>query len=90
MIRIVAFPFPVGVSGLIDPDDEPTIAFLELCAEARRRLGLPSYSRDDVERLFACIDAPAPAPPPLPPNVIRFPSGGRAARSRDPFPKGKS
>jgi len=81
----VAFPFPAGVSGLIDPDDESTIAFLELCAAARRELGLPSYCRDDIERLFACLDAPAPPPRPLPPNVISFPSSKRVARQRGPI-----
>ncbi len=68
----VAFPFPIGVSGFVDPDDEPYIAFLELCAAARRGLGLPSYTRDDLERLFALKDIPAP-PEDLPPNVIRLP-----------------
>jgi hypothetical protein len=67
----VASPFPAGVSGLVDPDDEPYIAFLEECAAARRQLGVPSYSRDDLERLFAVKDAPAP-PERLPPNVVRI------------------
>ena len=56
----MAYPFPNGVSALIDPDDEPYIAILELCAEARRGLGLPTYSRADLERLFALKDAEAP------------------------------
>jgi len=68
----MASPFPVGVSGLVDPDDEPYIAFLELCAAARRGLGLPSYTRADLERLFALKDVAAPAEP-LPSNVIRLP-----------------
>jgi hypothetical protein len=68
----VAFPFPPGLSGLLDPDDEPIIAILEQCAEDRRRLGLPTYSRDDLERLFQVLDAPAPRDE-LPPNVIPFP-----------------
>jgi len=73
----------MGVSALVDPDDEASIAFLELCAASRRELGLPSYSRDDIERLFACLDAAGPAPQPLPPNVISFPpSDGRARRRR--------
>ena len=67
----MASPFPIGVSGLVDPDDEPYIAFLELCAAARRGLGLPSYTRADLERLFALKDVPVP-PERLPPNVIRL------------------
>jgi hypothetical protein len=69
----VAFPFPPGVSGLIDPDDEPIIAILEQCAADRLRLGLPTYSRADLERLFQVLDAPPPRTK-LPPNVIRFPA----------------
>jgi hypothetical protein len=72
----VASPFPVGVSGLVDPDDEPYVAFLELCAAARRGLGMPSYTRADLERLFALKDIPAP-PERLPPNVIRLPESAR-------------
>jgi hypothetical protein len=68
----VASPFPSGVSGLVDPDDEPYIAFLELCAAARRGLGLPTYTRADLERLFALKDVPAPQER-LPRNVIRLP-----------------
>ncbi|MBV8581080.1 MAG: hypothetical protein JOZ86_10680 [Candidatus Eremiobacteraeota bacterium] len=59
----MAYLFPAGVSALIDPDDEPHLAFLELCAEVRRRLGQPSYTRADLERLFALKDVAAPAPP---------------------------
>jgi hypothetical protein len=77
----VAFPFPNGVSGLIDPDDEPIIAILELCAEDRRRLGLPTYSRDDLERLFRVLDAPAPRSP-SPANVIPL-RRDRRARTHD-------
>jgi hypothetical protein len=65
----VAFPFPPGVSGLVDPDDESFIALLELCAAARRNLGLPSYTRADLERLVALKDIIIP-PGPLPPNVL--------------------
>jgi hypothetical protein len=65
----VAFPFPPGVSGLIDPDDESFIALLELCATARRNLGLPSYTRADLERLVALKDIIL-EPGPLPPNVL--------------------
>ena len=65
----MAYPFPQGVSGLVDPDDEPYIAILELCAETRRQLGFPSYSRADLERLFAVKDA-QPPPRTLPPNVV--------------------
>jgi hypothetical protein len=75
----VALPFPVGVSGLIDPDDEPIIAILEACAADRRRLGLPSYTRDDLERLFRVLDAPAPDPDRRS-NVVPFP--GRPRRRR--------
>jgi hypothetical protein len=67
----VAYPLPAGVSALIHPDDEPIIAILEQCAEDRRRLGLPSYTRDDLDRLFQVLDAPAPEPE-LPPNVLPF------------------
>jgi hypothetical protein len=74
----VAFPFPEGVSGLIDPDDEPYIAILELCALARRELGFPSYSRADLERLFALKDVEAP-PQEAPTNVVQLP---RSARNR--------
>ncbi|HTJ28748.1 MAG TPA: hypothetical protein VMA36_21520 [Candidatus Limnocylindria bacterium] len=58
------------------PDDEPYIAILELCAAARRRLGLPSYTRAQLERLFAPLDAP-PSEPSLPANVLRFPGERR-------------
>jgi hypothetical protein len=79
----VAFPFPAGVSGLIDPDDEAIIAILEQCAADRRRLGLASYTRADLDRLFQVLDAPAPRAE-LPPNVIPFPAERRSRRSRDP------
>jgi hypothetical protein len=74
----VAYSLPLGVSGLIDPDDEPYIAILEACAALRRELGYPSYTRADIERLFAVKDAPAPAEL-LPPNVQRL--GARRRRS---------
>jgi hypothetical protein len=67
----VAYPLAAGFSALIHPDDEPIIAILEQCAEDRRRLGLPSYTRDDLDRLFQVLDAPAPEPK-LPPNVLAF------------------
>lgn len=67
----VAYPLPDGISALIHPDDEPIIAILEQCAEDRRRLGLPSYTRDDLDRLFQVLEAPAPEPK-LPPNVLAF------------------
>jgi hypothetical protein len=76
----VAFPFPNGVSGLIDPDDESFIALLELCASARRGLGLPSYTREDLERLVALKDIIIP-PEPLPANVLPLVQAHRA-RSR--------
>jgi hypothetical protein len=79
----VAFPFPAGVSGLIDPDDEPIIAILEQCAADRTRLGLPTYSRDDLDRLFQVLDAPAPRAE-LPFNVIPFPDGRRPLSPRGP------
>lgn len=64
-------PLPAGVSALIDPDDEPIIAILEECAAERRRLGLPSYTREDLDRLFQILDSPAPVTG-LPANVIRL------------------
>ncbi len=67
----MAYPLPAGISGLVDPDDEPYIAILEECAAMRRRLGFPSYSRADIERLFAVKDTPAPDDP-LPPKVRRL------------------
>jgi hypothetical protein len=67
----VAHPLPAGISAFISPDDEPIIAILEQCAADRRRLGLPSYSRDDLERLFQVLDAPAPQSQ-LPANVVQF------------------
>jgi hypothetical protein len=76
----VAFPFPAGVSGLIDPGDEPVITILEDCAAERRRLGLPTYSRDDLDRLFQVLDAPPPCSP-IAANVLRFPPAHRRRRS---------
>ena len=76
----MAHPFPKGVSGFIDPDDEPIVAILEQCAEDRRRLGLPSYTREDLDRLFQILDSTAPLPQ-LPPNVIRLRSRRRALAS---------
>jgi hypothetical protein len=78
----VAYPLPLGVSGLIDPDDEPYIAILEECAAMRRRLGYPSYTRADIERLFAVKDIPAPVER-LPANVLRL-AARRRRRSRAP------
>jgi hypothetical protein len=75
----VAYPFPIGISALIDPDDEPIVAILEQCAEHRRRLGLPSYTREDLDRLFQILDASAV--PELPPNVIRLRPRRRRLRS---------
>jgi hypothetical protein len=72
----VAFPFPLGVSGLIDPEDEPIVAILEQCAEDRRRLGLPSYTREDLDRLFQILDACAPLPE-TSSKVIRLRPRGR-------------
>lgn len=71
----MAFPFPQGVSGLVDPDDEPYIELLEACAESRRALGLPSYTREELEQLFSVKDAPAPEPSAerVAPNVIALP-----------------
>jgi len=77
----VAYPFPPGVSGLVDPDDEPYIEILEQCAQDRLRLGMPAYSRDDLDRLFQILDAPAPRAK-LPANVIPFPSECRVPPSR--------
>jgi hypothetical protein len=67
----VAFFLPAGVSALIHPDDEASIGLLELCAALRQGLGLPTYSRADLDRLFQILDAPAPSRP-LPPNVLPF------------------
>lgn len=71
----MAFPFPQGVSGLVDPEDELYIDILESCAASRRRLGLPSYTREELEQLFSVKDAPAPefSAEHLAPNVIAFP-----------------
>ncbi len=68
----MAYPFPAGVSGFVDPGDELAIETLESCAAERRKRGLPSYTREELERLFEVKDAPAPPPLPelLPPNVI--------------------
>jgi hypothetical protein len=76
----MSYALPAGVSGLVDPDDEPYIAILEACAALRRELGYPSYTRADIERLFAVKDAPAP-PERLPPNVLRL--SARRRRSGD-------
>jgi hypothetical protein len=73
----VVFALPSGVSALIDPDDEASISLLEICAALRQQLGLPTYSRGDLDRLFQVLDAPAPSRP-LPPNVVAF----RARRQR--------
>jgi hypothetical protein len=78
----VAFLLPAGVSALIDPDDEASISFLERCAALRYRLGLPTYTRADLERLFQVLDAPMPTRP-LPPNVLPFPEACRRRRSGD-------
>jgi hypothetical protein len=78
----VAFFLPAGVSALVDPDDEASICFLERCAALRQRLGLPTYSRGDLERLFQILDAPAP-PRSLPPNVLPFPERSRRRRRDD-------
>jgi len=80
----VAFPFPQGVSGLFDPDDELYIDLFEACAASRRRLGLPSYTREEIELLFCVKDAPAPslAYEPLPPNVLALPLDRRPRRRR--------
>lgn len=80
----VAFPFPAGVSGLVDPDDESFIALLELCATARRGLGLPSYTRDDLERLVALKDIIIP-PDPFPPNVLPLVETRPARARRTPM-----
>ncbi|GAC1578767.1 MAG: hypothetical protein NVS3B7_12510 [Candidatus Elarobacter sp.] len=84
---IVACPFPEGVSGLVHPDDEPYIAILEACAASRRSLGMPSYTRAELEQLFLVKDAPAPPPrvEPHPQNVIPMPArlGSRRRRESD-------
>jgi len=64
-------PLPAGVSALIDPDDEVSIGLLEICASLRQQVGLPTYSRADLDRLFQVLDAPAPSRP-LPANVLPF------------------
>jgi hypothetical protein len=79
----VVIPLPPGVSAFVDPDDEPIISILEQCAEERRRLGLPSYSRDDLERLFQVLNAPAPERP-LPANVIPIAAARRPGRPPKP------
>lgn len=76
------FALPAGVSALIDPDDEASISLLETCAALRRQLGLPTYSRADLERLFQVLDAPAPSRP-LPPNVVPFRERQRRRRISD-------
>jgi hypothetical protein len=77
MLRDMAHPIPAGVSALVDPDDEPYIAILEACAALRRELGYPSYTRGDIERLFAVKDAPVP-PAVRPPTVVRLAPRRRA------------
>ena len=77
----MAYPFPIGVSGFVDPEDEPYIELFELCAAARLGLGLPSYTREDLERLFALKDVPAPRER-LPPNVIRLSTRSRRRPER--------
>lgn len=77
----MAFRLPPDVSALIDPDDEASIGLLEICAALRQRLGLPTYSRGDLDRLFQILDAPAPTRA-LPPNVLPFRPRGRR-RNRD-------
>ena len=47
-----------------------------------RRLGLPSYTRADLERLFAVLDAPAP-PREWPANVIPLPPHRPVRTGRD-------
>lgn len=86
----MAFPFPQGVSGLVDPDDELYIDLFEACAASRRRLGLPSYTREEIELLFCVKDAPAPPPAhePLPPNVLALPLDRRPCRRRRGTPPG--
>jgi len=74
----VAYPFPTGTSGLIDPDDEPIVAILEQCAEDRRRFGLHSYTREDLDRPFPILESSALLPDSSP-NVIRL-----RARRRPP------
>ena len=79
----MAYPFPAGVSAFVDPDDELIIQTLESCAAERRKRGLPSYTREDLERLFEVKDAPAPPslPETLPPNVIPLAACRRLRRS---------
>ena len=43
---------PRDVSALIDPADEPYLRLLEHCARARRDLGLPSFTRAELEALL--------------------------------------
>ena len=65
-------------------DDEEYIALLEMCAEERRRLGLPTYTREDLELLFELVDVSVPEPP-LPPNVVRFSRPARRRRRHVPI-----
>jgi hypothetical protein len=61
---------PRDVSALIDPADEPYLRLLEHCARARRDLGLPSFTRAELEAL---LDRGHPTGrEALPPNVIPF------------------
>lgn len=74
----MAYPFPRGVSGIVDPEDEPYLRLLEHCAKTRRGLGLPFLNRAELEALLK-PDAPARRGD-LPPNVLPFPV--RRARRR--------
>ncbi len=56
---------------MVHGDDDEYIALLEMCAAERRRLGLPTYTREDLELLFELVDSPVPEPK-LPPNVLPF------------------
>jgi len=57
-------------SALVDPADAPYLRLLEHCARARRELGLPSFTRAELEAL---LDRRARSrPDPLPANVIPF------------------
>jgi hypothetical protein len=68
--RGMAQKLPRDVSALIDPDDAPYLRLLEHCARARHELGLPSFSRAELEAL---LDRDVSADDePLPPNVIPF------------------
>jgi len=67
---------------MVHRDDEEYIALLELCAAERRRRGLPTYTREDLELLFELVDVPVPEPD-LPANVLPFrPAAARRRRRR--------